>query len=224
MDWSSVSTSDIIEQLRLEKEWYKELRNPVDMLVHKYSLPQTRKAWITRLKCNLFHFRINYLLLLLLTSALVLLLRPLSLLYLSLAFVGLLVQNDQFATMTHHRLLKVARLINASYAVKLRVMASNSSSVAASGMSGRRKILIVTVHRDLFSAVVGGLGVLLLLVSGTLWSLLFYFGLVLVLVALHASSRNPNLKARFNAVKEEVMGNMNPAWNNGQQDNGLHGL
>lgn len=70
---------------------------PVWEFLTKFSIPKNQSKWTSRLKCNAYYYRTNYLLLLVLALVAAFLRQPLSLLAAALSITGLLSFNDPFA-------------------------------------------------------------------------------------------------------------------------------
>lgn len=71
---------------------------PVWEFVSKFSIPKNQSKWASRLKCNTYYYRTNYLVLLSTALLLALLRRPLGLAAAVLGVAALMAFNDPFAT------------------------------------------------------------------------------------------------------------------------------
>jgi hypothetical protein len=71
---------------------------PLWEFVTQWSIPKNQGKWASRLKCNTYYYRTNYLLLLGASLLAALLRQPLALLAALLGLVALLVFNDPFAS------------------------------------------------------------------------------------------------------------------------------
>jgi hypothetical protein len=71
---------------------------PLGEFLSKFSVPKNESKWTSRLKCNAYYYRTNYLAFLVLTYAVAFLRNPRALLGAAVAVVALLCNNDPFAT------------------------------------------------------------------------------------------------------------------------------
>ncbi|KAL6853679.1 hypothetical protein ACP4OV_019708 [Aristida adscensionis] len=91
MDWSSVTAEDLVDALR-EVDWSTPPR-PVSEFLARFTAPRSYSKWTSRLKCNLYYYRTNYFILILLTLGMAFLWKPVAILAafatgLSIAFLN----------------------------------------------------------------------------------------------------------------------------------------
>ena len=77
-------------------DWSQPPKTPAEFL-RKFSQPASKDKLATRLKCNLYNFRTNYILILLACLLLAFIRRPWALLAQLLVLAGCLCLNDTFA-------------------------------------------------------------------------------------------------------------------------------
>lgn len=211
MDWQNVTAEELVDALR-EVDW--KAPRPVSEFFQKFSPPKNYSKWTSRVKCNVYYYRTNYLILFVTSFLLVLLTNPIALAGVFLCTVGALCMNDPFATSVNDALLKVVRRIHPRTALKLRAQAGQQEKLAPPRKS-RRRIYVVGAPREAVVAVLALSGaVLLYLTAGVLtllWAILAAIGLPL----LHATLRSPNLKARLASAREEFRA----VWRGYQADN-----
>ncbi|CAI0443348.1 unnamed protein product [Linum tenue] len=65
MDWGSVTADDLIGALR-EVDWSSPPR-PLNEFFSKFNITRSYPKWSSRLKCNLYYYRTNYFILIVLT-------------------------------------------------------------------------------------------------------------------------------------------------------------
>lgn len=201
MDWSNVTAEELVDALR-EVDW--KAPRPVWEFVSKFSIPKNQSKWTSRLKCNIYYYRTNYLVLLVLALALALLRRPLGLLGAALSLVALMCFNDPFTSSLNDAAVRLVRKVHPHSASLLRSRCSASSgSLVATSRQRQGNVKVLGLSRPLF---------VLLLAAGALYCWYrsrAWLGLALALVAgtsvplCHASLRSPNLKARLASAREE---------------------
>eukprot|EP00878_Enallax_costatus_P043280 GHUV01051164.1.p1 GENE.GHUV01051164.1~~GHUV01051164.1.p1 ORF type:complete len:125 (-),score=31.09 GHUV01051164.1:431-805(-) len=120
MDWSNVTAEELVDALRevytlltavnavstagqsvmhrlllLQVDW--KAPRPIWEFVSKFSVPKNHNKWTSRLKCNVYYYRTNYLIILALALVVAFLRRPLSLVAATCSLLALLSFNDPFA-------------------------------------------------------------------------------------------------------------------------------
>lgn len=211
MDWQNVTTEELVDALR-EVDW--KAPRPASEFFQKFSPPKSSSKWTSRVKCNVYYYRTNYLILFLLSFFLVFLANPLALGAVFVCTVAALTLNDPFATSFNDLLLKIIRRIHLRTALKLRAQAGQQEKLAPP-RRGRKKLYIVGLPREVVVFILALLGLVLLYTTAALktmaWALLTALGLPL----LHATLRSPNLKARLASAREEFRA----VWRGYQADN-----
>mmetsp|Transcript_31962 Transcript_31962/g.38646 ORF Transcript_31962/g.38646 Transcript_31962/m.38646 type:complete len:215 (+) Transcript_31962:279-923(+) len=201
MDWSNVTGDELIDALR-EAEWTAPPRSPKEFFA-KFSPPKTASKWTSRIKCNVYFYRSNYFIILMLCLVVAFYRNPVACFGTGLASFCLLCANDTFATAVSERIIRLIRKANAPLAAKMRNAGGTNLSSGRLGARSKGKVYMCGAPR---LQVIGALT----LVSG---GLLYYssawmtiagalsaaFGVIL----LHASFRTPNLKARIASAREE---------------------
>ncbi|KAJ6726996.1 PRA1 PROTEIN [Salix purpurea] len=198
MDWGNVTAEDLIGALK-EVDWTSPPR-PANEFFSKFVIPRSYSKWSSRLKCNLYYYRTNYFILILLVLGVACILRPLAILATALSALSIAFLNDSFAATFSERVTRTVRKFSPHLAAKMRpphmpVLRGRPSAKKSAYIFGRPRLLFVL----LFSAA-----------SFVLWytsdSLLYVsWALItgLLVLALHASFKTPNLKARLNTFREE---------------------
>lgn len=202
VNWELVDLPELWSALR-EVEWNKPPRGVFDFLplaATGWSVPGSQKKWSSRVKCNTYYYRTDYLIGFFVIELAALLTKPSTLFSLGWCTFILLCLNDTFARSVSNHGLKLARRINPDLAVRMRAQAAADYKPGVQG-PGSAPIKILGIPRMAF--VAGGLLVgtvwvwwsraLLRLSMATLLSGLF--------VAAHASFRKQNLKAKFESAK-----------------------
>lgn len=199
MDWSSVTLHELADAVK-EADWWSPPR-PLSELFAKFSPPKSFSAWSSRLKCNLYVYRINYYLLevlslLLLTGTLR---SPVAVLGVVLASFAAACINDSFAMFVNEKVLRCARRIYPPLAAKMR------APPTPGGRARPSKGTIYICAKERSYVVAGLLAVSLLSWFLSAWIKIISLAacVVMIVVVLHASFRNPNLKARLNTFREE---------------------
>lgn len=75
-------------------DWFAP--RPIWEFFSKFSIPKNQTKWTSRLKCNVYYYRTNYLAILMLALLAVFIRQPLSLVASALSILGLLCFNDPF--------------------------------------------------------------------------------------------------------------------------------
>jgi len=200
MDWNNVTTEELIDALR-EVDW--KAPRPLGEFLSKFSVPKNQSKWTSRLKCNVYYYRTNYLAILVICYVAAFLRNPLSLLAAAQSVWGLLCYNDPFATTLNDHVIWLVRKVHPHSASILR--SYHSASQGNIGMHTRSKssIRIVILPRPLFVGVLL-LSSLYLWYKSRGWVMLLVATLIgLGILAAHASFRSPNLKARLASAREE---------------------
>ncbi|KAJ4898207.1 PRA1 family protein A3 [Raphanus sativus] len=198
MDWDSVAAEDVIEALR-EVEWSTRPRSFAEFF-SRFAFPRSFSKWTSRLKCNLYYYRTNYFILLILVLGLALITRPLAILGAPLTALSLAFLNDSFAATFNEKMVRTIRHFSPHLAAKMR---PPHMPVIRGRSAVRKKVYVCGKPRLVF--VLLGLTasfVLWFTSCGLLW-VLYAFATALLMIILHASLRTPNLKARLNTFREE---------------------
>ncbi|KAJ6432595.1 hypothetical protein OIU84_019770 [Salix udensis] len=98
MDWGNVTAEDLIGALK-EIDWTSPPR-PLNEFFSKFTIPRSYSKWSSRLKCNLYYYRTNYFLLILLILGVACILRPLAILATALSALAIAFFNDRYAAKT----------------------------------------------------------------------------------------------------------------------------
>uniref|UniRef100_A0A6N2M6R8 Yip1 domain-containing protein n=1 Tax=Salix viminalis TaxID=40686 RepID=A0A6N2M6R8_SALVM len=169
MDWGNVTAEDLIGALK-EVDWTSPPR-PANEFFSKFAIPRSYSKWSSRLKCNLYYYRTNYFILILLVLGVACILRPLAILATALSALSIAFLNDR------------------------PVIRGRPSAKKSAYIFGRPRLLFVL----LFSAA----SFVLWYTSGSLLYVSWALITGLLVLALHASFKTPNLKARLNTFREE---------------------
>ncbi|KHG11674.1 PRA1 family protein A2 [Gossypium arboreum] len=93
MDWGNVTAEDLIEALR-EVDWSSPPR-PLSEFFSRFTVPRSSAKWNSRLKCNLYYYRTNYFILIVLIVGLGFLRRPVAVLAAILTALSIAFLNDR---------------------------------------------------------------------------------------------------------------------------------
>ncbi|KAJ6922410.1 hypothetical protein NC652_016148 [Populus alba x Populus x berolinensis] len=97
MDWGNVTAEDLIDALR-EVDWSSPPR-PLSEFFSRFTLPKSSSKWNSRLKCNLYYYRTNYFIMMVLIMGLGFLRRPLAIVAALLTALSIAFMND--STFSH---------------------------------------------------------------------------------------------------------------------------
>ncbi|XP_009621146.1 PRA1 family protein A1-like isoform X1 [Nicotiana tomentosiformis] len=205
MDWGNVSTQDLIEALR-EVEWSSPPRPPSEFF-SRFTFPRSYTKWNSRLKCNLYYYRTNYFIMIVVILALGFLRGPLAIVAALLTALSIAFLNDSFAGTFSEKVTRTVRQFSPHLAAKMR---PPLTPVIRGRPSAKRAIFICGRPRSVFVFVFSIVSFFLWFVSCGLLTVLWALGIGLLATLVHASFRTPNLKARLNTFREEFR----PVWRN----------
>ncbi|KAG6760169.1 hypothetical protein POTOM_036672 [Populus tomentosa] len=97
MEWGNVTAEDLIGALK-EIDWTSPPR-PLNEFLSKFTIPRSYSKWSSRLKCNLYYYRTNYFILILLILGVACILRPLAILATALSALAVAFFNDRIFTL-----------------------------------------------------------------------------------------------------------------------------
>ena len=106
MDWSNVTAEDLVDSLR-QVDW-KASPRPLAEMMRNFTIPRNKRKWSSRLKCNTFYYRANYLGILSATYLVHFYRNPGSLVALILVMLSLMLLNDNFAILANDKLMYVS--------------------------------------------------------------------------------------------------------------------
>eukprot|EP00879_Flechtneria_rotunda_P025147 GHRR01026707.1.p1 GENE.GHRR01026707.1~~GHRR01026707.1.p1 ORF type:complete len:204 (+),score=30.88 GHRR01026707.1:260-871(+) len=150
MDWSNVTAEELVDALR-EVDW--NAPRPVWEFLSKFSVPKNQSKWTSRLKCNVYYYRTNYLMVLACALIVAFLKRPLSLLAAALSLIGLLSFNDSFASSLNDTAVRILRKLHPRSASLLRSRCSAASSPGSLATSSRHRqgsVKVLGLQRPVF--------------------------------------------------------------------------
>ncbi|KAF5208420.1 Pra1 family protein a1 [Thalictrum thalictroides] len=199
MDWGNVTAEDVVDALR-EVDWSTAPR-PLAEFFSRFSLPRSYSRWNSRLKCNLYYYRTNYFLMILLVLGIGFCTRPLAVVAAVLTGISIAFLNDSFAVTFNERVTRTLRQFSPHLAAKMRPPIT--PVIRGGRPSSKRAIHICGKPRWMFVFFFLSGGCFLWFTSCSLLTVLSVFASGLLATILHASFRTPNLKARLNTYREE---------------------
>ncbi|XP_023636779.1 PRA1 family protein A1 [Capsella rubella] len=198
MDWGNVTVEDLVDALR-EVDWSSPPRPPSEFF-SRFTVPKSFAKWDSRLKCNLYYYRTNYFIMIVVILGLGFLTRPLAIFSAVLTALSVAFLNDSFAGSFSEKATRTTRQFSPQLAAKMRPPLTPG---VRGRPSAKRAIHVCGQPRWVFVLTCS-------LVSFALWYIscgLFTVSLALLIgllaTVLHASLRTPNLKARLNTFREE---------------------
>ncbi|KAK1354670.1 hypothetical protein POM88_047926 [Heracleum sosnowskyi] len=198
MDWGNVSGEDLIEALR-EVDWSSPPR-PINEFFSRFTIPRSYAKWSSRLKCNLYYYRTNYFIMVVLILGMGFLRRPVAILAALLTSLTIALLNDSFAGTFSEKVTRTVRRFSPHLAAKMR---PPLTPVIRGRPSAKRAIYICGRPRPVFVSAFSAASFILWFVSCGLLTVLWAFLIGLLATVIHASFRTPNLKARLNTFREE---------------------
>ncbi|XP_057519241.1 PRA1 family protein A1-like [Amaranthus tricolor] len=198
MDWGSVTTEDLMDALR-EVDWSSPPR-PFSEFFSRFTIPRSYAKWNSRLKCNLYYYRTNYFIMIIVILGLGFLRRPLAIIAAALTALSIAFLNDSFASTFSEKVTRTVRRFSPHMAAKMR---PPLTPVIRGRPSAKREIFICGRPRWVFVLIFSSVSFFLWFASCGLLIVLWAFAIGLLATVLHASFRTPNLKARLNTFREE---------------------
>ncbi|XP_030449915.1 PRA1 family protein A1-like [Syzygium oleosum] len=198
MDWGTVTAEDLVDALR-EVDWSSPPR-PLPEFFSRFTLPRSYAKWSSRLKCNLYYYRTNYFIMIMVILGLGFLRRPLAIVATLLTALSTACLNDSFAGTFSDKITRTVRQFSPHFAAKLR---PSPIPVIRGRPSAKRSIHICGQPRWVFVSIFASVSLMLWYVSCGILTVLWAFAIGLLATVLHASFRTPNLKARLNTFREE---------------------
>ncbi|CAO1942267.1 unnamed protein product [Urochloa humidicola] len=198
MDWSSVTAEDLVDAL-WEVDWSTPPR-PVSEFFSRFTAPRSYSKWTSRLKCNLYYYRTNYLILVTFILGMGFLRKPAAILAALATGLSIAFLNDSFAVTFNEKVTRSVRQFSPHLAAKLRPPITPG---IRGRPSKRRSIYICGQPRWVFVLLFSAVSCMLWLTSCSLLTVLWALLIGLLATLLHASFRTPNLKARLNTFREE---------------------
>lgn len=203
MDWNNVTGQELWDALR-----EVELRAPRAAweFLSSFTIPKNKAKWTSRLKCNVYYYISNYLVLLALALSCCLIRNLRGLFGSGLAFVALLSLNDPFATALNEGFIRALRRVHPHTAALVRNALGSFGSQGSLGVGGPRRSksgAVLFLKRPLFVVILSGAAVYLWYLSSAWLALVGGLTLGVGLVLVHATFRSPNLKARLASAREE---------------------
>lgn len=198
MDWGNVTAEDLMDALR-EVDWSLPPR-PLPEFFSRFTVPRSYAKWSSRLKCNLYYYRTNYFIMIVVILALGFLRRPLAIVAALLTTLSIAFLNDSFAGTFSEKVARTVRQFSPHLAAKMR---PSLTPVIRGRPSAKRAVHICGQPRWVFVLIFSAVSLVLWFVSCGLLTVLWALVIGLSATLLHASFRTPNLKARLNTFREE---------------------
>ncbi|KAL3717108.1 hypothetical protein ACJRO7_008652 [Eucalyptus globulus] len=198
MDWGNVTAEDLMDALR-EVDWSLPPR-PLPEFFSRFTVPRSYAKWSSRLKCNLYYYRTNYFIMIVVILALGFLRRPLAIIAALLTTLSIAFLNDSFAGTFSEKVTRSVRQFSPHLAAKMR---PSLTPVIRGRPSAKRAVHVCGQPRWVFVLIFSSASLVLWYLSCGLLSVLWALLIGLSATLLHASFRTPNLKARLNTFREE---------------------
>ncbi|KAK3406925.1 PRA1 family protein A1 [Eucalyptus grandis] len=198
MDWGNVTAEDLMDALR-EVDWSLPPR-PLPEFFSRFTVPRSYAKWSSRLKCNLYYYRTNYFIMIVVILALGFLRRPLAIIAALLTTLSIAFLNDSFAGTFSEKVTRSVRQFSPHLAAKMR---PSLTPVIRGRPSAKRTVHVCGQPRWVFVLIFSSASLVLWYLSCGLLTVLWALLIGLSATLLHASFRTPNLKARLNTFREE---------------------
>lgn len=182
-----------------EVEWSSPPR-PVTEFFSRFTVPRSYSKWSSRLKCNLYYYRTNYFLMIVLVLGIGFLRKPLAIIAAVLTGLSIAFLNDSFAITFNEKVTRTVRQFSPHLAAKMR---PPITPVLRGRSSSKRAIHICGWPRWVFVFVFSTASCIMWITSCRLLTVLWALAIGILAMVLHASFRSPNLKARLNTFREE---------------------
>lgn len=182
-----------------EVDWSVPPR-PLPEFFSRFTVPRSYAKWSSRLKCNLYYYRTNYFIMIVVILALGFLRRPLAIIAALLTTLSIAFLNDSFAGTFSEKVTRSVRQFSPHLAAKMR---PSLTPVIRGRPSAKRAVHVCGQPRWVFVLIFSSASLVLWYLSCGLLSVLWALLIGLSATLLHASFRTPNLKARLNTFREE---------------------
>lgn len=193
-----MTAEDLMDALR-EVDWSLPPR-PLPEFFSRFTVPRSYAKWSSRLKCNLYYYRTNYFIMIVVILALGFLRRPLAIIAALLTTLSIAFLNDSFAGTFSEKVTRSVRQFSPHLAAKMR---PSLTPVIRGRPSAKRAVHVCGQPRWVFVLIFSSASLVLWYLSCGLLSVLWALLIGLSATLLHASFRTPNLKARLNTFREE---------------------
>lgn len=208
MDWNSVKLNDLAEAFQQAEVSHPP--RPLSEFFGKFSAPKNTNKAVSRIKCNLWHYRTNYGIVMGSCTGLCLVRNPLGSISLLMLAAGALVFNDTIASRASASIVSGIKSINPQLAAKIR-----STPGGHDGQSvppGRKPVAkIAGQDRNALGYGLLGVGSVAAWLTSAVGTLLLGAGLGSACILAHAILRSPNLKARITSARrrfDEIGGDL----------------
>ncbi|KAG8651372.1 PRA1 family protein A3 [Manihot esculenta] len=198
MDWETVTAEDLIGALK-EVDWSMPPRS-VNEFFSKFTIPRSYPKWNSRFKCNLYYYRTNYFILIVFVLGFACLTRPMAILAAAFTALSIAFFNDSFAATFSEKVTKTVRKFSPHLAAKMR---PPHMPVIRGRPSAKKSVYICGQPRGVFVFLFSAASFILWFTSGSVLSVLWAFGIGIIVTVIHSSVKTPNLKARLNTFREE---------------------
>ncbi|KAK6120327.1 hypothetical protein DH2020_046018 [Rehmannia glutinosa] len=201
MDWGKVTYEELNEAMR-EVDWSSPPR-PLSEFFTKFTFPCSYPKWNRRFKCNLFYYRTNYfiMIVLILVSGMGFLMSQLAIIAALMTALSIAFLNDRFFFFFF---CSFAGTFNEKNSPHLAAKMRPPLTLVIRGPSAKRAIHICGWPRWVFVFVSSIVSFILWFVSCGILIVLLAFAIGLLAIFIHASFRTPYLLARLNTFQEEL--------------------
>eukprot|EP00899_Mesostigma_viride_P006140 jgi/Mesvir1/15527/Mv03178-RA.1 len=196
MDWGNVTAQELLDAMK-EVDW-KASPRPLSEFFAKFTYPNKFSKWPSRLKCNLYYYRTNYFILVLLCFAAAFIRNPPAIVAVAFSALAVLCFNDTFAASLSERVTRLVRQVHPPLAARMR-----APQQAIVGRPRQKPVHICGQPRAVVAGSLCALSALLMWWTGAVISIVGAAFVSAALTVGHATFRSPNLKARLGSFREE---------------------
>merc|ERR1712054_498077 len=107
MDWGTVTSYELVSALR-EVDWKQRPRSAAEFFT-RFTPPKSTSRLQSRVKCNVYYYRTNYIMILLLSLIIAFARNPIGLVAIILMCFSILILNNKFAEFAGAEIAKVAK-------------------------------------------------------------------------------------------------------------------
>lgn len=206
MDWSQVTASELASAVA---EVEMPTPRPLPEFFAKFAPPPSASKLKSRVKCNVYYYRSNYAVMILLTSLFGFYRNPGALFSFLVTTFSALLCNDPFANAVHTRALTLARKVHPPLAAWMRSGTANAAAgMHATGFHTAPRsrgggVRVCGFPRNMVVAALLVLSALVIYLTSAVTTICFYLTVGFAIVFAHASLRMPNLKARLASARDD---------------------
>eukprot|EP00892_Ulva_mutabilis_P010257 jgi/Ulvmu1/7603/UM038_0028.1 len=199
MEWSTIDTQQLLRAIRQAQH----AKRPWREFFKKFSAPKDSNRAVSRLKCNLYYYRVNYAQVFTGVTGVCIVRNPSGAVSLALMATGAALYIDSIASTASSKIMLLLGKFDSSLAARIR-----SAPGGHDGQSvppGKEPLIkIAGYNRNTIANALIGIGGITAMFTGAINTLIMGAAAGSVAVLAHAVLRPPNMQARIQNFKRNV--------------------